>query len=127
MSRSLLFASLLISAFSGNAFSQTSNPDSIKKIAVADVENFKLKEETIKEIRNQRSESSSDYFKPSKEQVSNALLLNDSTYVKTYRDAAYSKIRNTKAGGRHVGIGTLGYIAGALAVFAVVFFGLNKM
>ena len=55
------------------------------------------------------------------------MLLNDSTYVKAYRDATYSKIRNTKAEGKHGGIGTIGYVAGALAVFAVVFFGLNKM
>ncbi|MGA9651348.1 hypothetical protein [Pedobacter sp.] len=127
MFKSLLFASLLTSALSGNAFSQTSNPDSIKRIAVADVQNFMLKEETIKKIRNQRSESSSDYFKPSKEQASNTSLLNDSIYVKAYRDAAYNKIRNSKAETKRGGIGTVGYVAGALAVFAVVFVGLNKM
>lgn len=127
MFKSLLFASLLTSALSGNAFSQTSYPDSIKRIAVADVQNFMLKEETIKKIRNQRSESSSDYFKPSKEQASNTSLLNDSIYVKAYRDAAYNKIRNSKAETKRGGIGTVGYVAGALAVFAVVFVGLNKM
>lgn len=127
MLKSLLVVSLLIPVFSGTAFSQTSNPDSLKKIAIADVQNFKLKEETIKKIRNQRSESSSDYFKPTKEQVSNALLLSDSLYVNAYREAAYSKVRSIKAEGKRGGIGTIGYVAGALAVFAVVFFGLNKM
>lgn len=119
--------SLLIVCFSfGNSFSQTINPDSLKKIAVADVKQFKLDDKTLKKFKENRSNSTSDFFKPSKLNTSNSALLSDSVYVKAFRKEAYKKTKKANVTGHHKRVGILGYVA-AIAFIGLVFIGLNKI
>ncbi|WP_316830146.1 hypothetical protein [Pedobacter aquatilis] len=118
---------LLISCLTAsNAFAQNSNPDSLRRIAVEDAKNFKLSEENLKRFKINRSSSSSDLFKPTSLNTSNASLLSDSVYVNAFRKSAHKNIRKANAVGHHKKIGVLGYAA-AIVFVGLVFLGFNQI
>ena len=126
MFKSLLFALALTTVVYANSYSQTMNPDSLKTLAIKDAGKFKLEKERLEKFKKHRSDASSDFFKPTTADASSATLLNDSIYVKTFREAAYKKTKKLNAKGEHKRIGVLGYVA-ALAFVALAFIGFNQI
>ncbi|WP_231491508.1 hypothetical protein [Pedobacter sp. Leaf170] len=118
---------MMLSA-SAQTFSQTVQPDSIKKIAATDAEKFKISDENLKKFKAERSKASSDIFKPISSSVNNVSLLNDSVYVMAYKQAAHKNTKNAiKSSKKHSAIGTVGYVAGGLGLVALIFLGLNQI
>ncbi|WP_316738206.1 hypothetical protein [Pedobacter aquatilis] len=128
MNKSLKVLFVCMLAASTQSFSQSVQPDSVKKIAAADAEKFKISDENLKRFRNERSKHTSDIFKPTANTTTNVSLLNDSVYVKAYRQAAHQNTKdNTKVVKKRSTIATVGYVAGGLAIVALAFVGLNEM
>lgn len=128
MNKSLKVFLVCMLAASTQSFSQSIHPDSIKKMAAADAEKFKISDENLKKFRSERSKHTSDIFKPTTNTTSSVLLLNDSVYVKAYRQAAHQNTKdNNKVVKKRSTIGTVGYVAGGLAIVALAFVGLNEM
>jgi len=126
MFKSLLFALALTTVVYTNSYSQTMNSDSLKMLAIKDAGKFKLEKERLEKFKKHRSDASSDYFKPTAAEASSSALLNDSTYVKTFRETAYKNTKKLNARGEHKRIGVLGYVA-ALAFVALAFIGFNQL
>lgn len=104
---------LLLSIIGSHVFAQ-SHKKLLRQEEVArkDAKNFKLSKSDLKIYRKGTSGRTSDYFKPRVENVSDTSLLKDSTYVKTFRNFAYSKTSHRKGAGEYV------IIAGAIVVLA---------
>jgi hypothetical protein len=92
---------LLFAALAGiqNVKAQTAETDSAHTAGIAshDAFSFRLKHSDYKKFTSEHFPASSDYFKPTDRYASNAALLNDSAYVKTFRLAAYNKALHQKA------------------------------
>lgn len=127
MNKSLTFLFVCLLAASTQTFSQSTNPESVKEIAINDANNFKLSEANLKRFKSERSKHTSDFFKPTLSTTSNASLLSDSVYVKAFRQAAHKNTRNSNKVKKNSTIGTVGYVAGGVAVVALIFLGLNEM
>ena len=127
MNKSLTFLFVCLLAASTQTFSQSTNPESVKEIAINDANNFKLSEANLKRFKSERSKHTSDFFKPTFGTTSNASLLSDSVYVKAFRQAAHKNTRNSNKVKKNSTIGTVGYVAGGVAVVALIFLGLNEM
>lgn len=127
MNKSLTFLFVCLLAASTQTFSQSTNPESVKEIAINDANNFKLIEANLKRFKSERSKHTSDFFKPTLSTTSNASLLSDSVYVKAFRQAAHKNTRNSNKVKKNSTIGTVGYVAGGVAVVALIFLGLNEM
>lgn len=127
MNKSLTFLFVCLLAASTQTFSQSTNPESVKEIAINDANNFKLSEANLKRFKSERSKYTSDFFKPTFGTTSNASLLSDSVYVKAFRQAAHKNTRNSNKVKKNSTIGTVGYVAGGVAVVALIFLGLNEM
>lgn len=95
-------------------------PDSIAKaVAKRDALTFKLKQKDFKKFMRAREDSLSDMFKPSKQYASDTILLTDSGYNSTFRNAAYQKTLHRYYANRH-GAGYLGaMVAGVIAITAI--------
>lgn len=127
MNKSLTFLFVCLLAASTQTFSQSTNPESVKEIAINDANNFKLIEANLKRFKSERSKHTSDFFKPTLSTTSSASLLSDSVYVKAFRQAAHKNTRNSNKVKKNSTIGTVGYVAGGVAVVALIFLGLNEM
>jgi len=127
MNKSLIFLFVCLLAASTRTFSQSTNPQSVKQIAITDANNFKLSEANLKRFKNERSDHTSDLFKPTLSTTSNASLLNDSVYVKAFRQAAHKNTRSSNKVKKNSTMGTVGYVAGGVAVVALIFLGLNEI
>lgn len=103
---------LFLSVIGGSVFAQSLPNDNLEMIARKDVKNFKLSKADLKLYRKGKSDRTSDYFKPTPSNVSDPALLKDSTYVKMYRNFAYSKTSHRKGAGEYI------IIAGAIVVLA---------
>jgi hypothetical protein len=79
---------------------------------------FKLSDEKMKVFRKNRGNSTSDFFKPSQESVSDPALLQDSVYVKAYRESAYNNTTLRKTAGHYFLLTGIGFV-GAAAVVAI--------
>ena len=139
MKKTLIITLLLSIWCSINLLAQNAKTDSIVKIATADAQNFQLKKPDMEkfrmdrrdqqvgvrnpskmfdrnymeQVRTQKVDYTSDYFKPTKAMVSDSTLLKDSVYVKAFRDAAYNKTVKRHAG--HY-IAIFGSIAAGIAL-----------
>lgn len=127
MNKSQFTLLLCLLVASTQTFSQTIQPDSVKKIAVADAEKFKISDENIKRFKSERSRKTSDIFKPTANTTSNVQLLNDSVYVAAFKQAAHQNTKNTIKVKKSSTIGTVGYVAGGLALVGLIFLGLNEV
>ncbi|TAF45136.1 MAG: hypothetical protein EAZ51_01685 [Sphingobacteriales bacterium] len=118
----LLLWAMFIFVFT--ALGQSLNQDSLNKAntARADAEFFKLNKEQLKMFRNKRFAENSDYFKPTLVHTSNVSLLNDSVYVKVFKNKAYQKalLQKKRTVGHYVLIGT-GVYFGISVVTMVAF------
>lgn len=103
---------LFLSVIGSSVSAQSLPNDDLEMIARRDVKTFKLTEADLKLFRRGKSHRTSDYFKPTLSNVSDPALLKDSTYVKMYRNFAYSKTSNRKGAGEYM------IIAGAIVVLA---------
>jgi len=70
---------------------QTLKKDSIELIAKIDAYKFRLNQSDLKSFKRNGRKSTSDLFKPNKENVSDSTLLHDSVYVKKYRAITFKK------------------------------------
>lgn len=126
MFKSLSFAFMLTSVLIVNCCAQTANFTNIKETAIKDAKSFKLDPESLKKFKATRSNSTSDFFKPTTLSTTNAGMLNDSVYVKSFREAAYKNTKKLNVAGHHKRIGILGYAA-AIVFVGLVFLGLNQL
>lgn len=108
--RTILFFLVAMSLILQCAKAQTSNKDSIVKIAKADVMNFRLNDDDLKRFRQNRHNRNSDYFKPLSINVSNRGLLRDSVYVKAYRELAYKKTKRRRTVGHYAIFGGIALV-----------------
>ena len=121
MLKHFIISLVLTLLITGIVFSQGLPADSVKKIAQADVKKFKLSREDQKIFKADKSNFTSDLFKPGLAYTSNPSLLNDSVYVRTFRYAAFKKASNKRSTGHYVLLGTAGYIiASAIAVLVII-------
>ncbi len=143
--KKMLIVSLLLLVFVvGNVFAQSIKKDSIIKIATADAQNFQLNKSDLEkfridrrdqlvqmhkpskmfdrnyqeQVRTQKVDYTSDYFKPTKATVSDSTLLTDSVYVKAFREAAYNKTLKRRTAGHYIAV------YGSIATGVVGFIGL---
>lgn len=91
--------------------------DGIEKIAKKDAESFHMDNARFKQFTDSHFPMTSDYFKPAVANVPDASLLNDSSYVRAYRTAAYYYTLRRPA---HVGR-TLAIVFGSIGVGLVLF------
>ncbi|WP_421942804.1 hypothetical protein [Pedobacter sp.] len=127
MNKSLTILFVCLLAASTQTFSQSTHPDSVKETAIMDAEKFKLNEANLKRFKSERSKHTSDFFKPTSSTASNASLLNDSVYVKAFRQAAHKNTRSSNKVKKNSTMETVGYVAGGVAVVALIFLGLNEI
>jgi hypothetical protein len=75
---------------------QSAKADSARVVRIArrDANSFRLKKDILQKFYTEHFPVTSDYFKPAVSGVSNAALLNDSLYVKTYRTTAFCNTIN---------------------------------
>jgi len=127
MNKSLTILFVCLLAASTQTFSQSTNTDSVKATAITDAEKFKISDANLQKFKNERSKYTSDFFKPNSITTSNASLLSDSVYVKAFREAAHKNTKNSNKVKKNSTIGTVGYVAGGVAVVALIFLGLNAI
>jgi hypothetical protein len=97
----LLTFLITIVAFGVNA--QTITPDSaMVKRAKTDAVGFKLDRSTWHQFKAHNFAYSSDYFKPTALTTRDTFLLKDSSYIKTFKMAAYKKTLHRRTAGHHV-------------------------
>jgi hypothetical protein len=100
---------------------QTTHRDSVVRIAQEDAKNFKLSSADKERFKQDKDNYSSDLFKPTDRIASDNKLLQDSVYVKAFRAAAYSKVRNKRTAGHYVLLGVGGYVViSAVAVLVIL-------
>jgi C-terminal processing protease CtpA/Prc len=118
MLKPLLITAFLIALLTAGTQAQTLSRDSIINIAKADAKNFRLNDADLKKFKK-KWKKTSDYFKPTKTNVSDTTLLRDSVYVQTYRYVAYVKTRSRHSTGYYVifGAGTATWVAVLIAIF----------
>ena len=124
MSKTKLSTTIIVLLLFNQAFCQST--DSVRKAALNDSRNFRLSEENLLKFKEHRDNASSDLFKPTPSVASSISLLNDSIYVKSFREAAYKQTKKLNAKGEHKRIGVLGYAA-AIVFVGLVFLGLNQI
>lgn len=102
-----------------NANAQIMNKDSVINIAKADAKNFKLNDADFQRFRKTGRNPNSDYFKPAA--TSNSVLLNDSTYVKAYREMAFKKTRRRHTTAHFVLIGGIVAVVAVAVIYAATY------
>lgn len=112
---------LLLLLLSASAFAalcqQQAHLDSLVKIARADAKNFRLDDATWKKYKRTLPYTS-DYFKPHETNLKNTSLLSDSTYVDTYRHAAFESNKHRHTPWHYVLVG--GSIAAGIVLLALI-------
>ena len=115
--KTLLLALMLMVAAPELKGQQSISRDSAMiEMANSDVKSFQLERTAWKRFKQHNFPISSDYFKPTRLNSSDTALLNDSTYVRNFRAAAYKKTLHRRTGGHKALL--IGGIS--LAVIAVV-------
>jgi len=90
--------------------------DSIRKTARRDAKEFRL-DDTVWRRYKRKLPLSSDYFKPGKTNDNNRALVNDSTYVQTYRKAAFKRNKRRRTPWHYALVG--GGIAASIVVITI--------
>lgn len=121
MPKSLIFSFVILLFLVTETKAQIKN-DSIVKIALQDVKKFKLDKAAFNQFKKDKTNIYSDLFKPNKSMVSDSLLLSDSSYVSTFRGAAYNKTFKRRTTGYYFLVGGVVYIAATLAATFVLLF-----
>ena len=127
MQKIALFTIILLTFFTGSLLAETTDNDALRsdtsaavKQAQRDAHKFKLSKADLKIFRQNRKNSTSDFFKPTTATTSNAALLQDSAYVKAYRDEAYHKALGQHTTAHYILVD--GFIVVDVAVAAYVLF-----
>jgi hypothetical protein len=82
---------MLASHLPGRQGTEPKYTGGVQQIAKNDARHFKLKRDILKKFRAEHLPNTSDYFKPTAYYTSDAAMLNDSAYVKAFREAAFYK------------------------------------
>ena len=104
-----------------------SQTDSTTKAAKRDAKNFRLSDSLWKLSRQYHFPAASDYFKPGKTDVKDIALLNDSVYVRAFRQYAYKQNKRRRTAGHHilVGVEIAAGIAAAALIAIIIFIAPN--
>ena len=115
--KALLFTFLItIAAFLTKA--QTITHDSAMiECAKEDSKRFKLNRSTWQQFKAHHFAYSSDHFKPTALDARDTSMLKDSTYIKTFKMAAYKKTLHRRTAGHHV------LIVGSITLGVVIILG----
>lgn len=92
--------------------------DTIKEAAKRDAKNFSLSDSLWKLNRRDHYPATSDYFKPTKADVKDITLLNDSVYVQAFREYAYKQNKHRRTVSHHILVGA--EIAAGVATAALI-------
>ena len=89
---SKIFITFLISLIGAiGSKAQMTDRESILTAAKIDAYKFHLSKVDLKKFKRSGRKSTSDFFKPLKENISDSTLVDDSLYVKKYREITYRK------------------------------------
>jgi hypothetical protein len=102
----------------GRGYYEPRYSSSNEKTAGKDAQYFKLDKKTMKKFKAGNFPSTSDYFKPTAYYASDAALLNDSLYVKAFRQVAFYRVLHKSM--QHPVLGLA--IAGVSVVGGIVLF-----
>ena len=127
MQKTTLFTIILLTFFTGSLLAKTTGNEALHsdtstaaKQAQRDAHKFKLSKADLKIFRQNRKNSTSDFFKPTVATTSNPVLLQDSSYVKAYRDEAYHKALGQRTTAHYILVD--GFIIVDVAAAIFVFF-----
>jgi hypothetical protein len=150
MAKHLVISLIFLLFLTGKPDAQNIRRDSLIKLAKADAKNFRLSETDLTRFRIDRrdymtklhnplkafdknyqadmlqhpADYMSDFFKPTKADVSDATLLSDSGYVRAFRDAAYNKTLKRRTAGHYVAV--YGSIFTGVAAFVALLVALSN-
>jgi hypothetical protein len=127
MQKIILFTIILLILFTGSLLAETTGNDVLRsdttivvKQAQKDAHKFKLNKADLKIFRQNRKNSTSDFFKPTSATTANAAMLQDSAYVKAYRAEAYHNALGQRTTAHYILVN--GFIVVDVAVAAYVLF-----
>jgi hypothetical protein len=127
MQKTALVTIILLTFFTGNLLAKTignealhSDTSAAVKQAQRDAHKFKLDKADLQIFRQNRQNSTSDFFKPTTATTSNPALLQDSAYVKAYRAEAYHRTLDRRSTGHRILFD--GLIVAEVAVGLFIFF-----
>lgn len=127
MQKIALFTIILLTLFTGSLLAETTGNEALRsdtsaavKQAQRDAHKFKLSKADLKIFRQNRKNATSDFFKPTAATTANAAMLQDSAYVKAFRDEAYHKALGQHTTAHYILVD--GFIVVDVAVAAYVLF-----
>jgi hypothetical protein len=127
MQKIILFTFILLTCFAGSLLAETIVGDGLQtdttiavKQAEKDAHSFRLNKANLKIFRQNRKNSTSDFFKPTAASTANAAMLQDSVYVKAYRAGAYHQALGQRTTAHYILVD--GFIVVDVAVAAYVLF-----
>lgn len=127
MQKIALFTIILLTLFTGSLLAETTGNEALRsdtsaavKQAQRDAHKFKLSKADLKIFHQNRKNATSDFFKPTAATTANAAMLQDSAYVKAFRDEAYHKALGQHTAAHYILVD--GFIVVDVAVAAYVLF-----
>jgi hypothetical protein len=113
---------ILIRRLPGQQGTEPKYTSGVAQAAKNDARHFKLKRDILKKFKTEHLPNTSDYFKPDAYYAQDATMLNDSAYVKAFRQAAFYKAVEQKdhSGGKVYIIAGSIIVGVALIVTAIV-------
>ena len=127
MQKIALLTIILLTLFTGSLLAETTDNTALQgdtsatvKQAERDAHGFKLGKADLKIFRQNKKNNTSDFFKPTAATTSNAALLQDSVYVKAFRDEAYHKALGQRTTAHYILVD--GFIVVDVAIAAYVLF-----
>jgi hypothetical protein len=95
--------------------------------AESDAKKFKLSHSLLKKFKNEHFSYTSDYFKPARHHVTDASMLSDSTYVKTFKYKAYLEAKKARLNPVGHAIGTAFAVVATTAIIAAGVYEVGQM
>jgi len=114
MKKVLTIALIIINIANGNLYAQSIGDPNASSRGTADGRKLKLSKVEREKFKADKRNYNSDLFKPQARFVSDTTLLRDSSYVKSYRKAAYKSALKTRTAGHYI------LIYGSITVVAVI-------
>ena len=98
-----------------------------QQAAQSDAKNFGFSKPMLTRFKTEHFPETSDYFKPSAAGGSNPAMLNDSSYVQTFRYEAYNRAYHQRKNPTGHGILIAGIIAAGTAIIVIISIALSRV
>ena len=133
MQKIALFTFILLTCFSGSLLAGTTDNGALRadttiavKQAEKDAHGFKLSKADLKIFRQNRKNSTSDFFKPTTTSTANAAMLQDSVYVKAYRAEAYHNALGQRTTAHYILVDGFIVVDVAVAVYVLFHYAIHN-